>query len=225
MEIVRHYIFVSFAPRVIQSSSPIDPATLTDYTRISANTCVFLANLEVAIVSTSLVAITDDLQSFERSNWIISSYLLTYTATPLAAGNAYVHHWQYLPLLQELAGERKPPVNCSILQSLLKLTYVELYFVLSSLPLGVVTMALLVLFMPAGFPDLNAEKRTINFGKLGEIDYLGATLIFATSAFIVSALQEAGTTFAWSSATIIVLIVLTESGNTATGSNLATLTK
>src|SRR4051794_26713447 len=71
------------------------------------------------------------------------------------------------------------------------------------------TTALLVLFMPAGFPDSNPERRTINFGKLKEIDYLGAILIFATSAFIVSALQEAGTAFAWSSATIIVLIVLT----------------
>ncbi|KAI3010430.1 hypothetical protein CBS147346_1643 [Aspergillus niger] len=38
----------------------------------------FLTGLESTIVSTSLVAITDDLQGFGRSSWIITSYLLTY---------------------------------------------------------------------------------------------------------------------------------------------------
>lgn len=41
--------------------------------------CLFLANLEVSIVSTSLVSITDDLQGFSRTSWIVSGYLLTYT--------------------------------------------------------------------------------------------------------------------------------------------------
>jgi hypothetical protein len=41
--------------------------------------CVFLATLEIAIVSTALVAITDDLESFGKSSWIITSYLLTWT--------------------------------------------------------------------------------------------------------------------------------------------------
>lgn len=36
-------------------------------------------NLEVSIVSTSLVAVTDDLQGFRRSNWIVTGYLVTYT--------------------------------------------------------------------------------------------------------------------------------------------------
>ncbi|GAQ35253.1 major facilitator superfamily transporter [Aspergillus niger] len=38
----------------------------------------FLTGLESTIVSTSLVAITDDLRGFGRSSWIITSYLLTY---------------------------------------------------------------------------------------------------------------------------------------------------
>ncbi|KAI2827346.1 hypothetical protein CBS76997_10533 [Aspergillus niger] len=38
----------------------------------------FLTGLEGTIVSTSLVAITDDLRGFGRSSWIITSYLLTY---------------------------------------------------------------------------------------------------------------------------------------------------
>ncbi|CAD6570392.1 MAG: hypothetical protein ASARMPREDX12_003478 [Alectoria sarmentosa] len=40
---------------------------------------LFLASLEVSIVATSLIAITDDLQGFSESSWIVTSYMLTYT--------------------------------------------------------------------------------------------------------------------------------------------------
>ncbi len=40
---------------------------------------VFLASLEVSIVATSLVAITDGLKGFGQSSWIISVYMLIYT--------------------------------------------------------------------------------------------------------------------------------------------------
>jgi len=43
---------------------------------------LFLTNLEVAIVSPSLVAITEDLGGFNRATWIISAYLLGYVGTP-----------------------------------------------------------------------------------------------------------------------------------------------
>ncbi|KAF2248052.1 putative multidrug resistance protein fnx1 [Trematosphaeria pertusa] len=41
---------------------------------------IFLVNFEISIVSTSLVSITDDLHAFGRSSWIITAYLLTFTA-------------------------------------------------------------------------------------------------------------------------------------------------
>ncbi|KAL4937317.1 hypothetical protein BDV06DRAFT_232667 [Aspergillus oleicola] len=40
---------------------------------------LFLPSLEVSIVSTSLVSITNDLHGFDQSTWVITSYLLTYT--------------------------------------------------------------------------------------------------------------------------------------------------
>lgn len=40
---------------------------------------LFLSTLETTIVSTCLVAISDSLSGFERRNWIVTSYLLTYT--------------------------------------------------------------------------------------------------------------------------------------------------
>ena len=41
--------------------------------------CLYLVNLEVTIVSTSLVNIANDLSGFDKSNWIITGYLITYT--------------------------------------------------------------------------------------------------------------------------------------------------
>ncbi|KAL4798965.1 major facilitator superfamily domain-containing protein [Aspergillus venezuelensis] len=40
---------------------------------------LFLPSVEVSIVSTSLVSITDELHGFDQSTWVITSYLLTYT--------------------------------------------------------------------------------------------------------------------------------------------------
>ena len=35
--------------------------------------------MEISIVSTSLVAITDDLHGFSQTGWIVVAYLITYT--------------------------------------------------------------------------------------------------------------------------------------------------
>ncbi|KAI1137180.1 putative multidrug resistance protein fnx1 [Hypoxylon sp. FL0543] len=39
---------------------------------------MFMTNLEVPVVTTAIVAITDDLQGFDIAGWIVSSYLLGY---------------------------------------------------------------------------------------------------------------------------------------------------
>jgi MFS family permease len=39
---------------------------------------LFLVNLEISIVTTSLVAIANDLGGFENLSWVMSSYLLGY---------------------------------------------------------------------------------------------------------------------------------------------------
>ncbi|KAI3324202.1 putative multidrug resistance protein fnx1 [Xylariaceae sp. AK1471] len=41
---------------------------------------MFLVNLEVPVVITALVSITDDLQGFENVDWVVTSYLLGYVA-------------------------------------------------------------------------------------------------------------------------------------------------
>ena len=50
--------------------------------------CLFLVNLEIPIVTTSLVAITNDLHSFDQISWIISAYLLGYVGN--VAGSSHI---------------------------------------------------------------------------------------------------------------------------------------
>lgn len=40
---------------------------------------MLLSTLETTIVSTSLVSIVNDLQGFDQTGWVITSYFLTYT--------------------------------------------------------------------------------------------------------------------------------------------------
>lgn len=44
----------------------------------SMATMMFLTNLEIPVVTTALVAITDDLQGFNSTGWVVASYLLGY---------------------------------------------------------------------------------------------------------------------------------------------------
>ena len=57
------------------------PPTLNPYFSNITRLCVslLLSTLETTIVSTSLVSITNSLSGFENRDWIVTSYLLTYT--------------------------------------------------------------------------------------------------------------------------------------------------
>lgn len=43
---------------------------------------LYLVNLEITIVGTSLVSIANDLQAFEKASWVVTGYLITYTGIP-----------------------------------------------------------------------------------------------------------------------------------------------
>lgn len=44
---------------------------------------MFLVNIEVSIVGTSLISITNDLRGFRQMSWVVTAYLITYTSEPL----------------------------------------------------------------------------------------------------------------------------------------------
>ena len=65
--------------------------------------------------------------------------------------------------------------------------------------------------MPAGFPHSPLKEANIQpLSKkiLQKVDFPGAIFLFGTSAFLVAAFEEASTQYAWSSVTVIVLLVL-----------------
>ena len=52
---------------------------------------LFLAAIEISIVGTVLVAITNDLGEFGQSTWAITAYLLTYTGKSYLAFAHLLH--------------------------------------------------------------------------------------------------------------------------------------
>ncbi|KAL1642365.1 hypothetical protein SLS58_005439 [Diplodia intermedia] len=42
--------------------------------------CMFLVNIEVSVVETSLVSIGDELHGFRQTGWVVTGYLITYTS-------------------------------------------------------------------------------------------------------------------------------------------------
>ncbi len=42
---------------------------------------LFLVNFEITIVSTALVSISNDLNDFSKTSWVVTAYLITYTGT------------------------------------------------------------------------------------------------------------------------------------------------
>jgi MFS family permease len=45
--------------------------------------CIYMVNVEVTIVSTSLITIANGFHSFNRTSWVVTGYLITYTGTHL----------------------------------------------------------------------------------------------------------------------------------------------
>ncbi|CAG8890497.1 unnamed protein product [Penicillium egyptiacum] len=61
-------------------STSLQAFWLIDYLHDSLLTGLYLVNLEVTIVSTSLVSITDDLDGFKETSWVVTAFLTCYTA-------------------------------------------------------------------------------------------------------------------------------------------------
>jgi hypothetical protein len=81
----------------------------------------------------------------------------------------------------------------------------------ASVPIGVVGAAILVLAMPSNFPHLAqplSHSQSYSDSSFQRIDLPGFLLFLLACFFIVFALQEAGTTYAWSSAIIVSFLVL-----------------
>ncbi|MCJ1356673.1 MAG: hypothetical protein MMC33_006668 [Icmadophila ericetorum] len=229
----------------------------------------FLANLEITIVSTALVAITDSLKDFGQSSWIITSYLITYcgflilwakfsdilgrrlcmliailffmissgacgasqTTIQLIVFRAFqgIFASGIVSMTFVILGELTPPEDYGRLAGIISITFAISYVLgpvlggvivdgttwrwvfLINPPAGLVGLLLVFFAMPAGFPyNLSRQgKMPLIPGNLfSRIDFLGTALLLSATVFLVTALQEAGTQYKWSSALVIVFLVL-----------------
>ena len=81
------------------------------------------------------------------------------------------------------------------------------------MPCGAAALALLLLVIPRGFPDLAIREKRQEFSHLASVtlrklDFVGFLLLLLASVFLVTALEEAGTRYSWSSALTIVFLVV-----------------
>jgi hypothetical protein len=75
--------------KILPASETTPTAYLTGWrlhcTTLGIVLALFLVNMEISIIGTSLVDITNDLQGFSETSWIVSGYLVTYM------GNVTLH--------------------------------------------------------------------------------------------------------------------------------------
>lgn len=80
----------------------------------------------------------------------------------------------------------------------------------SSVPCGAVALLSLILVVPASFPKLAPKKqhRGSVGSKISRLDFVGFLLLLSASVFLVTALEEAGTHYRWSSPLVIIFLIL-----------------
>ncbi|MCJ1333216.1 hypothetical protein MMC10_009910 [Thelotrema lepadinum] len=231
---------------------------------------VFLSSLDLTIVSTALVAIADDLGSFEQSSWIVSSYLVSYFSfliiwaklsdifgrkfmlllglvfflafSGASGGAASTVQLIIFRALQGIGGagmfsvvpvivaEMVPPQSYATYNGIVSLT-IALAFLVGplvggaipdhttwkwifwiNLPIGFASLCLILLIMPASFPDINTSGSVLfshnNNKSLKNIDFTGFFLMLVASVLLIVAIEEAGISFAWDSALVLTFLVL-----------------
>ncbi|CAD6444310.1 497df385-445e-4097-bfd8-b7a1fd65287b [Sclerotinia trifoliorum] len=231
---------------------------------------LMLSSLDITIVSTALVTISDDLHAFDQSSWIVNSYLTTYfsaliiwakmsdlvgrkvmlvaaiviflafsggcggaaTSTQIIAfralqgiGGAGIFSMVPIIVAEMVVPEQYGKFN-GIVSLALAISFLLgpvlggaipqhttwRWIFLINLPIGVVGLILVLLAMPAGFPDNRPSKAILFSPKKsnlrGEIDYVGFLLLPTACVFLIVAFEEAGVAFAWDSALVITFLVL-----------------
>ncbi|EDO01118.1 hypothetical protein SS1G_03592 [Sclerotinia sclerotiorum 1980 UF-70] len=231
---------------------------------------LMLSSLDITIVSTALITISDDLHAFDQSSWIVNSYLTTYfsaliiwakmsdlvgrkimlvtaiviflafsggcggaaTSTQIIAfralqgiGGAGIFSMVPIIVAEMVAPEQYGKFN-GIVSLALAISFLLgpvlggaipqsttwRWIFLINLPIGVVGLILVLLTMPAGFPDNRPSKAILFSPKKtnlrAEIDFVGFLLLPTACVFLIVAFEEAGVAFAWDSALVITFLVL-----------------
>ena len=104
------------------------------------------------------------------------------------------------------------PSEVSSLNSIDPIKMVSSWLIYFSIPAGVIALAMLGVAMPAGFPYqmINSDNilKKFNLDAVRKLDFLGASLLLAASVLLITALEEGGTDYSWTSAAVSTLLCL-----------------
>ncbi|PVI01633.1 MFS general substrate transporter [Periconia macrospinosa] len=246
---------------------------------LSIALCMFLVNIEVSIVGTSLVSISDELHGFDQMGWVVTGYLITYTTNNIHSGMIII--WAKL---SDIFGRKWPMITtvaifvafsggCGAAQSMDQLIICRVFqgigaagcsslaltiayemvpkdkypvqaaqlagatafgslvgpligggasqnaewrwVFLFNVPVGVVTILLLFITLPSKFPHQSdpsyhspSWRQRLSRASLARLDVSGAFLLLGATMLLVAVLLEGGVSIAWSSATSIILFVI-----------------
>lgn len=236
---------------------------------------LFLTSLEISIVATSLVSMANDFNEFNHYSWVITAYLLTYTAfliisaklsdifgrkscvivffvgfSVFSGGCGAAQNMTQLIVLRAFQGigaagsnavtlaiffELVPPAKYATNTSVVALAYALSqvlgpllggaisdhstwrWVFLLNVPAGFVSLIVLILSLPARYP-FHYLPKTVHqpltlrekfpTKQLKRIDFLGTGSLLLSNVFLVAALEEANTEYAWNSAFVIIALII-----------------
>ncbi|OTB06093.1 hypothetical protein M426DRAFT_259520 [Hypoxylon sp. CI-4A] len=189
---------------------------------LTAGICVslLLSTLETTIVSTSLVSIVDALHGFDRSGWIVTAYLLTYTGvggsgiyslstvmvTMMVPPTKYATYVAIITSVFAISSVLGPLLGGAINDN----TTWRWVFFLNG-PGGLLAIGMVAVSIPFGF--LYGKSNRFIRSMVAErawkrVDLLGALLSLAASILLVFAVQQGGVAYSWNSSAIIASFIL-----------------
>ncbi|KAF2016768.1 putative multidrug resistance protein fnx1 [Aaosphaeria arxii CBS 175.79] len=196
---------------------------------IAISIALFLTNLEIPIVTTSVVAITDDIGGFDKSGWLISSYLLGYVGVVVIFAKLSDILGRKLLLATAIIIFIIGSAACGASQTIVQLIVFRaiqgiggggcfavgitmITDLESSIPCAAPALAFTVFAIPPGFHGAPIERPVSPARKfLGKevrdrMDFLGGILLLLATLALTAGFHEANAAFPWRSAYVITLL-------------------
>ncbi|QGA21607.1 hypothetical protein EYB26_009318 [Talaromyces marneffei] len=189
---------------------------------------LFLSTVETTIVSTSLVSITNALSGFDKRDWIVTSYLLTYTVFRAFQGfGASGIYSMTLVIAPTIIPPGQMPKYIALISTVFALASVVgplmggaitesgqwKWVFLFNAPAGFLASAVIIFTLPSTsnpgsqLSTKETSQQKLSLKNLRRIDYIGVALLLAASILLVFAFESAGIQYGWNSITIIVTLI------------------
>ncbi|KAF2443897.1 MFS general substrate transporter [Karstenula rhodostoma CBS 690.94] len=173
---------------------------------------LFLSLLDSTIVSTALVKITSGLGGFERSSWVVNSYLLTYTGFLITAKLSDIFGRRALVAaglaIFVVSSHRLPRLRGGAMYTMTFVILPEMctpdqYTLYSAIISCVATMSSLFGPIFGGLISQKTDWRWIFWLNRPESPALGALLMLSATTLFLTALEESGTGTPWSAPLVL----------------------